>query len=232
MRTSSNSKEDAGGSPKPLRVNQNERFHCELLSSFFQEYIQYLQTLGFMLIDLKQSVNKKSRSNLQQESSDSGPVRRRHTTGKSSKVENKTMYLQKSLLGGILIFEIGISEPFFYTKLHALEASRIQLRANQQLTGKTFVSSFIDECDRIKVLIHLHSFTYDYHLRTIQAHLGGRVTSLRSGFHIVSFLEDFMKYYSKGPNFARCVYNLYISIRNSFANSIMSSLLADGQFPQ
>ena len=25
----------------------------------------------------------------------------------------------------------------------------------------------------------------------------------RSGFHIVSFLEDFMKYYSKGPNFAR-----------------------------
>ena len=210
MRTSSNSKEDAGGSPKPLRVNQNERFHSELLSSFFQEYIQYLQTLGFMLIDLKQSVNKKSRSNLQQDSSssDSGQVRRRHTTGKTSKIENKTMYLQKSLLGGILIFEIGIAEPFFYTKLHALEASRIQLRTNQQLTGKTFVSSFIDECDRIKVLIHLHSFTYDYHLRTIQAHLVGRVTSLRSGFHIVSFLEDFMKYYSKGPNFARYALNI------------------------
>ena len=201
VRTSSNSKEDAGGSPKPLRVNQNERFHSELLSNFFQEYIQYLQTLGFMLIDLKQSVNKKSRGT--QDSSDSGQVRRRHATGKSSKIENKTMYLQKSLLGGILIFEIGIAEPFFYTKLHALEASRIQLRTNQQLTGKTFVSSFIDECDRIKVLIHLHSFTYDYHLRTIQAHLVGRVTSLRSGFHIVSFLEDFMKYYSKRPNFAR-----------------------------
>ena len=71
MRTSSNSKEEAGGSPKPLRVNQNERFHSELLSNFFQEYIQYLQTLGFMLIDLKQSVNKKSRSNLQQDSSSS-----------------------------------------------------------------------------------------------------------------------------------------------------------------
>ena len=209
VRTSSNSKEEAGGSPKPLRVNQNERFHSELLSNFFQEYIQYLQTLGFMLIDLKQSVNKKSRSNLQQDSSsESGQVRRRHTTGKTSKIENKTMYLQKSLLGGILIFEIGIAEPFFYTKLHALEASRIQLRTNQQLTGKTFVSSFIDECDRIKVLIHLHSFTYDYHLRTIQAHLVGRVTSLRSGFHIVSFLEDFMKYYSKGPNFARYALNI------------------------
>ena len=181
-------------SPKHLRVNQNERFHADLLAHFFQEYIQYLQTLGFMLIDLKANNGKKSK--------DESGVRRRHTTGRN-KIENKTMYLQKSLLGGILIFEIGVSEPFFYTKLHALEASRIQLKTNQQLTGKNFASSFIDECDRIKVLIHLHSFTYDYHLRTIQCHIAQKHTNLRSGFHIVSFLEDFMKYYSKGPNFAR-----------------------------
>ena len=54
-----------------------------------------------------------------------------------------------------------------------------------------------------QVLIHLHSFCYDYHLRTIQCHIAQKHTNLRSGFHIVSFLEDFMKYYSKGPNFAR-----------------------------
>ena len=183
-------------SPKPLRVNQNERFHGDLLTNFFQEYLQYLQTLGFVPIDLKSS--KKSRS------SDETGVRRRHTTGKSSKIENKTLYLQKSLLGGILIFEIGICEPFFYTKLHALEASRIQLKMSQpQFAGKNFSSSFIDECDRIKVFVHLHSFTYDYHLRTIQCHLSQKHTNLRSGFHIISFLEDFMKYYSKSPNFAR-----------------------------
>ena len=188
------------GSPKPMRVNQNERFHSDLLSHFFQEYIQYLQTLGFILIDLKQNTSKKSRSIAPQD--DTNVVRRRHTTGKA-KTESKTKFLQKSLLGGILIFEIGICEPFFYTKLHAMEASRIQLKSNQQFTGKTFVSSFIDECDRIKVLIHLHSFTYDYHLRTIQSHIAQKHTNLRSGFHVVSFLEDFMKYYSKGPNFAR-----------------------------
>jgi len=189
------------GSPKPLRVNQNERFHSDLLSHFFQEYIQYLQTLGFILIDLKQNTSKKSRSIIPQDDTPN-VVRRRHTTGKA-KAESKTKFLQKSLLGGILIFEIGICEPFFYTKLHAMEASRIQLKSNQQFTGKTFVSSFIDECDRIKVLIHLHSFTYDYHLRTIQSHIAQKHTNLRSGFHVVSFLEDFMKYYSKGPNFAR-----------------------------
>jgi len=188
-------------SPKPLRANQNERFHADLLTNYFQEYIQYLQTLGFMLIDIKPNVSKRSKSNLEKTPEDS--VRRRHGTGKVCKPENKIMYLQKSLLGGILIFEIFISEPFFYTKLHALEASRIQLRTNQSLAGKNFVSTFLDECDRIKVLIHLHSFTYDYHLRTIQNHIAQKPSNLRKGFHIVSFLEDFMKYYSKGPNFAR-----------------------------
>ena len=144
-----------------------------------QEYTQYLQTLGFMLIDLKAGASRRSRSTLPGEEGGAGP-RRRHATGKAAKAESKTMYLQKSLLGGILIFEIGVCEPFFYTKLHALEASRIQLKSNQQLTGKNFVSSFIDECDRIKVLIHLHSFTYDYHLRTIQTHLAQKHTHLRS----------------------------------------------------
>jgi len=170
---------------------------------YFQEYVQYLQTLGFMLIDIKSSSTSSKRSKLNLEKTPEDSVRRRHGTGKVFKSENKILYLQKSLLGGILIFEIFMSEPFCYTKLHALEASRIQLKTNQSLTGKNFVSTFLDECDRIKVLIHLHSFTYDYHLRTIQNHIALKPSNLRKGFHIVSFLEDFLKYYSKGPNFAR-----------------------------
>ena len=81
-----------------------------------QEYTQYLQTLGFMLIDLKAGASRRSRSTLPGEKGGARP-RRRHTTGKAAKAESKTMYLQKSLLGGILIFEIGVCEPFFYTKL-------------------------------------------------------------------------------------------------------------------
>ena len=79
-----------------------------------QEYTQYLQTLGFMLIDLKAGASR--RSTLPVEKGGARP-RRRHATGKAAKAESKTMYLQKSLLGGILIFEIGVCEPFFYTKL-------------------------------------------------------------------------------------------------------------------
>ena len=60
--------------------------------------------------------SRRSRSTLPGEKGGARP-RRRHATGKAAKAESKTMYLQKSLLGGILIFEIGVCEPFFYTKL-------------------------------------------------------------------------------------------------------------------
>jgi len=186
------------GSPRlSLKVNQSEAFHSELLAHYFQEYVQYLQTLGFMTISSK-PVSKKTASAKGEE------VRRRQgTVVPPAKQEARTIFLQKSLLGGILIFEISVSEPFLSTKLHAMEASRLQLKSNQSLPGKNFTTTFLDECDRVKVWIHLHSFTYDYHLRTIHNHIALKPSNLRKGFHIVSFLDDFMKYYSKGPNFAR-----------------------------
>ena len=41
------------------------------------------------------------------------------------------IYLQKSLPGGMLIYEIGVSQPFIYTKLHAVEFTRFSLKRNQ-----------------------------------------------------------------------------------------------------
>lgn len=53
--------------------------------------------------------------------------------------------------------------------------------------------------------MHLHSFTYDFHLRCIHNYIsnassGGKVCE---GYHLTHFLDDFMKYYNKAPNFAR-----------------------------
>lgn len=90
-----------------------------------------------------------------------------------------------------------------YVWLLQILSCRIQLKSSQTLPGKNFTTTFLDECDRIKIWIHLHSFTYDYHLRTIHNHIAQKPSNLRKGFHIISFLDDFIKYYSKGPNFAR-----------------------------
>ena len=188
-------------SPKPLRVSPDEKFHSELVDNFFQEYEQYLQTLGFNKIHIGSGNGRKGGRTPDSAGKSS---RRRHPTGSNSRSKSKLVYLQKSLRGGMLIFEIGLSKPFFYTKLHVLEAQRLYPVVNHNQSNKNVSDNFLKECDTIKVLIHLHSFTYDYHMRTISAYIGQRQPSvLRKGFHIVSFLEDFIKYYSKGPNFAR-----------------------------
>lgn len=51
--------------------------------------------------------------------------------------------------------------------------------------------------------MHLHSFTYDYHLRCLHKFISERDSNLPRGYHIVDFLDDFMKYYPKAPNYAR-----------------------------
>ncbi|XP_037773411.1 KICSTOR complex protein SZT2-like [Penaeus monodon] len=49
----------------------------------------------------------------------------------------------------------------------------------------------------------MHSFTYDFHLRAVCAYVADRQLLFTPGYHLSSFLSDFIKYYNKGPNFAR-----------------------------
>lgn len=63
----------------------------------------------------------------------------------------------------------------------------------------------MDECDRIKVAMHLHSFTYDFHLRCIHNYVSSSSSAGKvcDGYNLTQFLDDFLKYYNKAPNFAR-----------------------------
>ncbi len=186
-------------SPKVSRIESNqERYHAELISSYLQEYEQYLQTRDFTVLTM--SAGPSRRMNRYSSETASGGNRRPVTSTRS---RQKVVYLLKSLRGGLLVFEIGFSEPFFYTKLHALEATRWFPLMYQNINPKKFMSPFLEECDNVKFFIHLHSFTYDYHLRAISGYIRRKSMLLGEGFHVVSFLEDFLKYYSKGPNYAR-----------------------------
>ncbi|XP_075219216.1 KICSTOR complex protein SZT2-like isoform X2 [Lycorma delicatula] len=165
---------------------QEDGWHQQLCANFVNEYKQYLQTLGFIPIQIGPPTPRKGRNTL-----------------KEINEENANCcYLQKSLLGGILLFELFLSEPFFHAKLHALECSRLQGKSSALRTSQ-FTLSFLDECDRVKVLMHLHSFTYDYHLRCLHWFISDQQALLRPGYHLTSFLDDFLKYYSKAPNYAR-----------------------------
>lgn len=74
----------------------------------------------------------------------------------------------------------------------------------------------MDICDKIQINMHLHSFTYDFHLRCIHSYIAGTgLWSLQQGYHLTHFMDDFIKYYSKAPNYARnLIYSDIITIRN------------------
>lgn len=59
------------------------------------------------------------------------------------------------------------------------------------------------ELESIKVRIHLHSFTYDYHLRAIHSYIIGQKLFFYPGYNLLSFLDDFIRYYQKSPNYSR-----------------------------
>ena len=71
------------------------------------------------------------------------------------------------------------------------------------LTIFSYINTFYLLCMfQVRKSIHMHSFTFDFHLRTIHQLVSGKPT-FRKGFNLVLFLDDFMMYYNKGPNFAR-----------------------------
>lgn len=62
---------------------------------------------------------------------------------------------------------------------------------------------FTEECDKVRDLMHVHSFSYDFHLRIVHQYLLGSHMTLRQGYHLTSFLEDFIAHHTDIPKFGR-----------------------------
>ncbi|XP_011497452.1 PREDICTED: protein SZT2-like isoform X2 [Ceratosolen solmsi marchali] len=168
------------------------KWHTEICELMLSEYKQYLQVLGFNPIQIE------SQQKIEEVS-----------------ILNQAFYLKKSMLGGVLLFEIHLAEPFFIVKLRVIECSRLQAKSSSALVNQ-FMLSFVDVCDKIKINMHLHSFTYDFHLRCIHSYIAGNCQwSLKHGYHLTNFLDDFNKYYSKAPNYARnLIYSGVVTVNN------------------
>ncbi|KAH9412564.1 hypothetical protein DERP_006526 [Dermatophagoides pteronyssinus] len=199
---------------------------------YIQEYVQYLQSLGFSSIKSQKVVS--FRKNLdfeltkQQQTygygnrykySNVGSGRLKsnyhhhhhnyhhnhhhhhhHNHHHQNKNEYEKFYLIKTVIGGFYLFEIGFAEPFVYSYLYSMDSKRFYSWTKNNSNSNMI--NFLDELDSIKVRMHLHSFTYDYHLRTIHSFISGRQL-FQPGYHLISFLDDFIRYYQKAPNYAR-----------------------------
>uniref|UniRef100_A0AAR2L548 SZT2 subunit of KICSTOR complex n=1 Tax=Pygocentrus nattereri TaxID=42514 RepID=A0AAR2L548_PYGNA len=149
----------------------------ELSHTFLQQYVQYLQSLGFILVQI-----------------------RPQSPARSSGSSSSAYHLQRALPGGIMLMELAFQGFYFCVKQYALECSRIPMgqTVNSQLS-----MLFTEECDKVRDLMHVHSFSYDFHLRVVHQYLLGCHMTLRQGYQLTSFLEDFISHHPDIPKFGR-----------------------------
>ncbi|XP_072505248.1 KICSTOR complex protein SZT2 isoform X4 [Notamacropus eugenii] len=192
----------------PTPAAREEPWLWELSSTFLLQYVQYLQSTGFILVQLRPPSPTRSTSRLRAmaflgtegRGSFSCPKTKTDGSPKSASSPITTYHLQRALPGGIVLMELAFQGCYFCVKQYALECSRIPMgqAVNSQLS-----MLFTEECDKVRDLMHVHSFSYDFHLRLAHQHVLGSHLALRQGYHLTSFLRCFLTHHPDGPNFGR-----------------------------
>uniref|UniRef100_A0A8C9RR21 SZT2 subunit of KICSTOR complex n=1 Tax=Scleropages formosus TaxID=113540 RepID=A0A8C9RR21_SCLFO len=193
----------------PSRLRE-EAWLQDISNTFLQQYVQYLQSIGFILVQVRPPSPMRSiaRARAAAFSSHSTEGRasfsynkqKSEESPKSSGLGTTAYHLQRALPGGIVLMELAFQGCYFCVKQYALECSRIPMgqTVNSQLS-----MLFTEECDKVRDLMHVHSFSYDFHLRVVHQYLVGCHMTLRQGYQLTSFLEDFMAHHPDIPKFGR-----------------------------
>ncbi|KAI1236749.1 hypothetical protein IHE44_0015002 [Lamprotornis superbus] len=193
----------------PCKVKE-EPWLQEMCNAFLQQYIQYLQSMGFILVQVRppSPTTRSSTSRIRAlaamgvegRGSFSYTKPKPEGSPKSTSPAVATYHLQRALPGGIVLMELAFQGCYFCVKQYALECSRIPMgqSVNSQLS-----MLFTEECDKVRDLMHVHSFSYDFHLRIVHQYLLGSHMTLRQGYHLTSFLEDFIAHHPDIPKFGR-----------------------------
>ncbi|KAG7488258.1 hypothetical protein MATL_G00032180 [Megalops atlanticus] len=216
----------------PSRLRE-EPWLQDISNTFLQQYVQYLQSMGFILVQVRPQSPARSiaRARAAAFSSLSTEGRASFSYNKQKSEESPKQssgtgtaayHLQRALPGGIVLMELAFQGCYFCVKQYALECSRIPMgqTVNSQgslltkLRSKPYAEAtsvsdsalsmlFTEECDKVRDLMHVHSFSYDFHLRVVHQYLLGCHMTLRQGYQLTSFLEDFIAHHPDIPKFGR-----------------------------
>ncbi|CAD5216067.1 unnamed protein product [Bursaphelenchus xylophilus] len=161
-----------------------------------EDYVHYLQLIGLNLLKIH-SENQSQAFNLQY-------------TADCTQAPNVWLYLAKP--GGIIFAHVTFVEPYFAVSFLFWNASQLgdYFHPDQAVPQKD-----LDDMRQIELIkndlisrCHVHSFTYDFHLRMVSKYLtGGQQVLFNRGYNTNAFLIDFLQYYGCRPPFAQnCIY--------------------------
>ncbi|XP_062252253.1 KICSTOR complex protein SZT2 isoform X5 [Platichthys flesus] len=215
----------------PSRLKE-EPWLLDICSTFLQQYVQYLQSMGFILVQVRPQSPARSIAraraamlnsvSLEGRMSFSYVKQKSEDSPKTSASGTTAYHLQRALPGGIVLMELAFQGCYFCVKQYALEGSRIPMGQTVNSQGsilnkprcKPFPDAipvsdcalsmlFTEECDKVRDLMHVHSFSYDFHLRVVHQYLVGCHMTLRQGYQLTDFLDDFISHHPDIPKFGR-----------------------------
>ncbi|KAM3876225.1 KICSTOR complex protein SZT2 [Diretmus argenteus] len=215
----------------PSRLKE-EAWLLEISTTFLLQYVQYLQSMGFILVQVRpqspaRSIARNRAAMLSSTSSEGrmsfSYVKQKSEDSPKTTVSGTTAYhLQRALPGGIVLMELAFQGCYFCVKQYALECSRIPMGQTVNSQGSLLIKPrckpfpdatpvsdsalsmlFTEECDKVRDLMHVHSFSYDFHLRVVHQYLVGCHMTLRQGYQLTSFLDDFISHHPDIPKFGR-----------------------------
>ncbi|XP_076462664.1 KICSTOR complex protein SZT2-like isoform X2 [Babylonia areolata] len=160
-----------------------EAWYQAMCQNFLHQYRNYLVSeFGFICINVQPNMTKRAGQSAKRKEEPRGHM---------------TVNLHKTLASGIILMELSLRSKFFVLNMFVLDYLQLGIsNHDMQLL-------FVDECEKYKDLIHVHSFAHDFHLRTINDYLQGNTSILPPDFHITDFLSDYLKIYPIPPSFAR-----------------------------
>ncbi|CAD5211766.1 unnamed protein product [Bursaphelenchus okinawaensis] len=161
-----------------------------------EDYVNYLQLIGLKLLRIHSEAHTQS-YNL-------------GYTAECTQAPNVWLYLAKP--GGVIFAHVTFVEPYFAVRFLFWNASQLgdYFQSDQPIPQQQ-----LDDMRQIELIkndliarCHVHSFTYDFHLRMVSKYLtGGQQVLFNRGYNTNAFLIDFLQYYGCRPPFAlNCIY--------------------------
>ncbi|TMS34496.1 hypothetical protein L596_002078 [Steinernema carpocapsae] len=178
-----------------------------------RDYINYLRTIGFRVLIVEEEEERRTSCEFIK-----GELIFHPAVAKTS-----TIWLFLPLPCGILFCKLFFSKPYFgvhfFTWIRPTEPAPVDeaISLDDSLHNDAEIEELQVQMESYKNYIiskcHVHSFTYDYHLRTISMYLNGNdeYGIFSTGFDAEGFLLDFLKYYKgRPPNARNCLYEDHV----------------------
>ncbi|KAE9416775.1 hypothetical protein Angca_005932, partial [Angiostrongylus cantonensis] len=186
--------------PVPFRIrsdDDDDPCQAKILYLLMADYVSYLSLLGLQLLKVTH-VERRSEE------------RHMYTTNYPQGCKHSPFVVMwKAMEGGIVLVTLSFKRPYFMFKIFIWRSACKAMNCEELCADSV---QHIRELEHFKDVIvtecHLHSFTYDFHLRMLSKYLVGKDKVLFSpGYNTRAFLVDFLEYYGcRPPNARNCVY--------------------------